>query len=50
MIDLGSLKKKIKSNGDADQVLNGIAYDSATNRLFVTGKNWDKLFEIRLLD
>ena len=50
MIDLQSLKKQIKSNGDADQVLNGIAYDSATNRLFVTGKNWDKLFEIRLLD
>ncbi len=50
MIDLQSLKKKIKSNGDADQVLNGIAYDSVNNRLFVTGKNWDKLFEIRLID
>jgi glutamine cyclotransferase len=50
MIDLGSLQKKIKSNGDADQVLNGIAYDSDTNHLFVTGKNWDKLFEIRILD
>ncbi len=50
VIDLQSLKKKIKSNGDADQVLNGIAYDPNTNRLFVTGKNWDKLFEIRILD
>jgi glutamine cyclotransferase len=29
-------------------VLNGIAYDAATKRLFVTGKNWPKLFEIRL--
>lgn len=29
-------------------VLNGIAYDTATNRLFVTGKLWPKLFEIRL--
>ena len=29
-------------------VLNGIAYDAATNRLFVTGKLWPKLFEIRL--
>ena len=29
-------------------VLNGIAYDAAGDRLFVTGKNWPKLFEIRL--
>ena len=31
-----------------DSVLNGIAYDAAGDRLFVTGKNWPKLFEIRL--
>jgi glutaminyl-peptide cyclotransferase len=30
-------------------VLNGIAYDAATDRLFVTGKLWPKLFEVRLL-
>lgn len=30
-------------------VLNGIAYDSKTGRIFVTGKNWGKMFEIRLL-
>jgi glutamine cyclotransferase len=29
-------------------VLNGIAYDETTDRLFVTGKLWPKLFEIRL--
>ena len=29
-------------------VLNGIAYDAARNRLFVTGKLFPKLFEIRL--
>jgi glutaminyl-peptide cyclotransferase len=29
-------------------VLNGIAYDAKNDRLFVTGKNWPKLFEIRL--
>jgi glutamine cyclotransferase len=29
-------------------VLNGIAYDPAGDRLFVTGKNWPKLFEVRL--
>ena len=31
-------------------VLNGIAYDSATKRIFVTGKNWSKLFEIKLVE
>lgn len=30
-------------------VLNGIAYDAKTDRLFVTGKLWPKLFEIRLV-
>ena len=30
-------------------VLNGIAYDAAGDRLFVTGKLWPKLFEIRLV-
>src|SRR5262245_26280071 len=29
-------------------VANGIAYDAARRRLFVTGKNWLRLFEIRL--
>ncbi len=29
-------------------VLNGIAYDAAGDRLFVTGKNWPKLFEVQL--
>jgi glutaminyl-peptide cyclotransferase len=29
-------------------VLNGIAYDPATDRIFVTGKHWPKLFEVRL--
>jgi glutamine cyclotransferase len=30
-------------------VLNGIAYDAAGDRLFVTGKYWPKLFEIRIV-
>jgi len=46
-IDLkGLLKPEEKSSAD---VLNGIAYDSATNRIFVTGKLWPKLFEIKLI-
>lgn len=35
--------------GDPDDVLNGIAYDAAHDRLFVTGKRWPKLFEIKLV-
>jgi glutaminyl-peptide cyclotransferase len=31
-----------------DDVLNGIAYDAARDRLFVTGKHWSRLFEIRI--
>lgn len=31
-----------------DDVLNGIAFDPAAGRLFVTGKNWPQLFEIEL--
>lgn len=34
---------------DYTDVLNGIAYDAATDRLFVTGKRWPKLYEIRLV-
>jgi glutamine cyclotransferase len=40
------LPKGERSNSDA--VLNGIAYDAATDRIFVTGKLWPKLFEIKL--
>jgi glutamine cyclotransferase len=32
----------------SEAVLNGIAYDSAAKRLFVTGKNWPQLFEIEV--
>jgi glutamine cyclotransferase len=33
---------------DYDSVLNGIAYDSRTGRLFVTGKNWPSIYEITI--
>jgi glutamine cyclotransferase len=33
---------------EPDAVLNGIAYDAAGDRLFVTGKLWPKLFEIKI--
>ncbi|TFI58131.1 glutaminyl-peptide cyclotransferase [Sphingomonas parva] len=47
-IDLAPLVREAAPGSD-DAVLNGIAYDEARDRLFVTGKNWSKLFEIDLL-
>jgi len=34
---------------DSESVLNGIAWDPASKRLLVTGKNWPKLFEISVV-
>lgn len=45
-IDLAGLLPQ--RSGSGDDVLNGIAYDAKTKRLFVTGKLWPKLFEIQL--
>ena len=47
IINLVDLKKKITKLPDTD-VLNGIAYNPKTKTFFVTGKNWDKMFEIRI--
>ncbi len=46
-IDLGGLLKPGEMKNE-EAVLNGIAYDAKTKKLYVTGKNWPKLFEIRL--
>ncbi len=47
VIDLSDLKNKVTSHPDLD-VLNGIAYNKKTDTFFVTGKNWDKMFEIKI--
>jgi len=47
VIDLSGLLPPGDRRPDTD-VLNGIAYDEARDRLFVTGKRWPKVFEIRL--
>lgn len=46
-IDLTGLLPPSERRGDED-VLNGIAYDAAHDRLFATGKQWPKLYEIKL--
>ncbi len=45
-IDLSSIVAKEPHR--EEEVLNGIAYVKSADRLFVTGKNWSKLFEIKL--
>jgi glutamine cyclotransferase len=44
-IDMSGLLRRF----DREHVLNGIAYDKESKRLFVTGKNWPKLFEVRIV-
>ncbi len=46
-LDLKGLRKFTKVTDE--DVLNGIAYNPKTKTLFVTGKNWDKMFEIKVL-
>ncbi len=48
LIDLKGLLDRQDQNRLVD-VLNGIAYDPVNRRLFVTGKLWPKLFEIKLI-
>lgn len=48
IIDLTELMPDRSGLDPTDAVLNGIAWDPEGRRLFVTGKNWPKLFEIRL--
>lgn len=48
VINFGGLKEKVKQHEKLD-VLNGIAYHPTRKTFFVTGKNWDKLFEVRIL-
>ena len=45
-IDLASLWPNRERPAPHEQVLNGIAYDKATRRIFVTGKKWPRLYQI----
>jgi glutamine cyclotransferase len=47
-IDLTNLYPQDKRNQNAD-VLNGIAYDAQGKRIFITGKKWDKLFQVEFM-
>ena len=45
-IDLASLWPVRERPSPTEQVLNGIAYDRATRRIFITGKKWPRLYQI----
>ncbi len=48
-IDLSGISPADQQGEDkSENTLNGIAYDEASDRIFVTGKNWKNLYEIRL--
>ena len=51
LIDLRTLKNEVQKLTDpANEVLNGIAYKANEGRLFVTGKHWNTLFEIEIVE
>ena len=49
VIDFSGLKDKVKQHAKLD-VQNGIAYHKGRKTFFVTGKNWNKLFEIKIFE
>ncbi len=49
ILDLASLFDVNQLPEPVNDCLNGIAYDAKHDRLFVTGKRWPKLFEIKLV-
>lgn len=49
VINLSGLQKEVTQHPQLD-VLNGIAYKGEPNMLYVTGKNWDTLFKIKVVE
>lgn len=47
-IDLTKLTDEVQDKNPKADVLNGIAYDAGGDRLFITGKNWPNLYEIKV--
>jgi glutamine cyclotransferase len=46
-VDLTDIWNRIREKDPKAEVLNGIAYDAATKKIYVTGKNWPELFEVQ---
>ena len=53
VINFSGLRDELGNTQDLDpinDVLNGIAYDKENQKLYVTGKDWDTLFEVRIIE
>jgi len=51
VVNFGGLKERVNKGpqwDDTNSVLNGVAYHPERKSFFVTGKNWDKLFEVNI--
>ena len=46
--DFSNLVKEVKSKNPDVDYMNGIAYDSVKNKIFITGKLWPNIYEVRL--
>ena len=49
LVDFRGLKKEL-NQPDKAEVFNGIAYNKKTGKIYVTGKNWDKIFEVEIIE
>ena len=49
VVNFNGLKKKVKNHPEID-VLNGIAFNKNSKTIFMTGKNWSKLFELQIIE
>jgi len=47
-IDLSDLASRERASNPVAEVLNGIAYNPATKKIYVTGKNWKTMYEISI--
>jgi glutamine cyclotransferase len=45
---LSYLSKEGSTAKESGAVLNGIAYDTATKKMYITGKLWPEVFEVEL--
>jgi glutamine cyclotransferase len=45
--DLSQITNRVKAQFPTSEVMNGIAYDAATKKIYITGKNWPELYEMQ---
>jgi len=48
-IDASELTRQVLPQLKAGEVLNGIAYDATSNKIYMTGKNWPNMFQVEFV-